>query len=57
MEVLGHTCEGLEVFHAAVSYACVPTILEDGTIRSCDEENEVPIVYCPFCGEKLNERT
>lgn len=33
---------------------CIPTIDEkDGHICGCDDEFELPIVFCPWCGDRL----
>src|SRR5688572_12743276 len=50
--VRGHTCEGLQRFQDA-GRDCSPYIAEDGTVSGCDDDNDVPILYCPFCGDRL----
>lgn len=56
-EVLGHTCAGLAAFQAAAWTVCVPRLTDRGTIAGCDDTNEVPIVWCPWCGTCLQRRT
>lgn len=51
--VRGHSCEGLVKFQKFSTYSCIPSYDEDGTISGCDGTNEIPILYCPFCGDKL----
>lgn len=54
MNVLDHTCEGLQKFHDASEEAvCIPGIGEDGMIHGCDDSNPVLITHCPFCGTPL----
>lgn len=53
--VLGHTCEGLREHLAAAYYGCVPRLSENGTISGCDDTNNVPIVFCPWCGTDLRQ--
>lgn len=63
--VRGHICPGLQDhFDAATygcipaaTYGCIPRITEEGTIAGCDDINEEPILFCPYCGEKLPEPT
>lgn len=63
MMVRGHTCEGLERYQSRINYAgepepsygCTPNFDGDGRTRGCDSTNYMPIVFCPFCGEKLDE--
>ena len=53
-EVRGHTCSGLETFQKAQTfYGCRPRIDANGMVLGCDAENPIPILFCPFCGERL----
>jgi hypothetical protein len=54
-EVRGHLCEGLKKFQEYSTYSCIPKFEENGSISGCDATNEVRIIFCPFCGEKLIE--
>jgi hypothetical protein len=51
--VRGHMCEGLKKYQEFSRYSCIPDFSKEGFTRGCDDTNYIPILYCPFCGEKL----
>ena len=56
--VLGHICSGLARYQTrdgSYDSNCVPIFGADGTTMGCDDTNYAIIVYCPFCGIKLQE--
>lgn len=52
-DIRGHICEGLRKYQENGG-GCVPDFTKEGYTRGCDDTNGIPIVYCPFCGEKLS---
>lgn len=54
MEVRGHLCEGLKKYQEFSTYSCIPKFTRKGYTVGCDGKNYIPILYCPFCGEKLS---
>lgn len=56
LPVLGHFCAELERFQAA-GEATSPFIESDGTVVALEGAtvNPVPIVFCPFCGTRLQQ--
>jgi len=54
-EVRGHLCEGLKRFQENSTYSCIPKFNKEGEVEGCDATNEIRIIFCPFCGEKLIE--
>jgi len=52
--VKGHTCEGLILYHKDRS-SCVPYFESNGTVAGCDNESDIAITHCPFCGTELGE--
>jgi len=53
MDVRGHLCEKLKRFQEFSTYSCIPKFTSKGFTTGCDGINRVPLLYCPFCGEKL----
>lgn len=53
ISVRGHLCEGLKKFQESSTYSCIPRFTDKGYTSGCDDTNYVPLIYCPFCGEKL----
>ena len=52
-----HTCEGLEKLKDAGG-GCVPSLsFYRGVviITGCDDENPVPLLFCPMCGVPFKE--
>lgn len=52
-KVRGHLCAGLKKYQENSTYDCIPNFTEKGFTRGCDDTNDIPIIYCPFCGKKL----
>ena len=48
----GHTCEGLELFQERAR-GCMPDF-QGGHIYGCDDSHYMPLLFCPFCGTKLD---
>lgn len=53
VSVLGHICEGLEEFQYYADGQCIPVLNDDGTVSGCDDSNDIPLKFCPFCGTKF----
>jgi hypothetical protein len=53
-KVLGHMCDALKKYQDSGG-GCVPSFNEEGHTVGCDDTNEIPIIFCPFCGIKLQE--
>ena len=54
---ISHTCEGLEKLQG-VGGGCVPRLYYykgEVHISGCDDENPVPLLFCPMCGEPFKE--
>lgn len=47
--VLGHLCDGLRAFQE-IGRGCKPRIKSNGIVTGCDDENDVALTHCPFCG-------
>ena len=55
-EVFGHTCEGLKEFQDyGREETCSPFINKKGMVEGCDNTNDIPIKFCPFCGIELKK--
>lgn len=52
-KVRGHMCMKLKEYQESSTYGCIPSLSEEGYTNGCDDTNYTPILYCPFCGEKL----
>ena len=50
--VRGHLCEGLRRGQKAGG-GCKPRYNEKGSLSGCDDINYVPILFCPYCGERI----
>lgn len=50
--VRGHLCEGLRRGQEAGG-GCKPRYNEKGSLSGCDDTNYVPILFCPYCGERI----
>jgi hypothetical protein len=48
-----HSCPGMDSF-LSEGGGCIPDF-RGGHIDSCDGNNPIPFVFCPFCAEKLPE--
>lgn len=56
-DLSGHTCEGFQEFQSNGEQeygTCTPFINNKGLIEGCDNTNDIPLKFCPFCGEKLD---
>jgi hypothetical protein len=51
--VRGHMCDGLQEFQRQSNASCIPRIKANGTVAACDDQNEIAITHCPFCGTAL----
>lgn len=52
--IRGHICNGLLYYrHSLDNYA--PDFTVQGFVSCREASSSVPILYCPFCGEKLPE--
>jgi len=54
MDVRGHLCEGLKRYQTYSRYECIPKFSNKGYTIGCDDTNRIPLLYCPFCEEKLS---
>ena len=48
-----HGCPGMVLFNDKGG-GCEPRIDNNGEVWGCDAGNPVKILFCPFCGEKIN---
>lgn len=62
--VRNHMCEGLAIYQQRFDQGsqnyrpfsdCVPRFDAAGHTVGCDDTNYNAILYCPFCGTKLDE--
>ncbi len=48
-------CGAFLEFRANSDQGCIPSLRPTGIIAGCDDSFEIPIKFCPWCGQKIKD--